>query len=148
MDMRISGLYILPAGVLVAVASLLAGCSGKDEENQRRESRALYEKSVDILQRHTDSLLQAKDSARVRQLDTRLDAEMTRINYEYPPEVAPGLSESENDTLTMMTLRFVGVRDSLLRRFDGQLPIDTLAQAQTDSLAKTPKTAKPGKAAK
>lgn len=125
--MRKSSIIIYGAAALAA-SVLFASCRESNYQDIRVDSRRLYESSVSLLKSYTDSLQHAGDSTEVMTLDKTLDDKITKVNAEYSPEAALRISEGENDTLTMMTMRFVALRDSLLLRFSKPLPSDSTQQ--------------------
>lgn len=98
-------------------AVLLGACSSGGEQGRNPSSRRLYEKSVKLLKIYTDKMSAAKDSATVHKLDSAYEADITKLNFAYDANTVLEISESENDTLSSMTIKFAAVRDSLLYRF-------------------------------
>lgn len=128
---------ILPA-LAVAVTATLCGCVQKAENSERAEARALYEESLALIDRYTDSVSAAKDSATLNGLMTRYQEEIGDLNFRHVPEASYAISEGENDTLTTRTLRLVNLADSLLYRYAhplvlraDSLPKDTISSADS-----------------
>ena len=119
--MKINVLTILPAGLIMAIVFSLTSCRKDNSQDIRVESRELYTRSLTLLKHYTDSLKQARDSATVLRLDKALDNDITKVNAEYSPEAA-----LENDTLTMMTMKFINLRDTLLRKLSKTHPTDSI----------------------
>ena len=124
-----NGLMILPA-LAVAATVTLCGCERKADNSERAEARALYEESVALIDRYTDSVSVAKDSATLNGLMVRYQEEIGDLNFRHAPEASYGISEGENDTLTTRTLRLVNLADSLLYRYAHPLVL------RTDSVSK------------
>lgn len=131
-------LYIVSG---LTVLSVFWSCSNSDDNSLRPQARDLYEKSVALNHKYTDSLLSAGDSAAILRLAAEYEKQLTHLNFEYPADTDLHMSEGENDTLMSITLRFAALRDSLLKHAGNQLP-DSL-QTATDSVgeaATKPKT--------
>ena len=124
--MKINVLTILPAGLIMAIVFSLTSCRKDNSQDIRVESRELYTRSLTLLKHYTDSLKQARDSATVLRLDKALDNDITKVTAEYSPEAALKISEGENDTLTMMTMKFINLRDTLLRKLSKTHPTDSI----------------------
>lgn len=124
--MKINVLTILPAGLIMAIVFSLTSCRKDNSQDIRVESRELYTRSLTLLKHYTDSIKQARDSATVLRLDKALDNDITKVNAEYSPEAALKISEGENDTLTMMTMKFINLRDTLLRKLSKTHPTDSI----------------------
>lgn len=131
-----NGLMILPA-LAVAATVAFCGCARKAENSERAEARVLYEESLALIDRYTDSVSAAKDSATLNGLMARYQEEIGDLNFRHAPEASYSISEGENDTLSSRTLRLVNIADSLLYRFAHPLVL------RTDSLAKDSIPAKP-----
>ena len=110
----------------MAIVFSLTSCRKDNSQDIRVESRELYTRSLTLLKHYTDSLKQARDSATVLRLDKALDNDITKVNAEYSPEAALKISEGENDTLTMMTMKFINLRDTLLRKLSKTHPTDSI----------------------
>lgn len=111
-----NGLMILPA-LAVAATVTLCGCERKADNSERAEARALYEESLALIDRYTDSVSAAKDSTTLNGLMARYQEEIGDLNFRHAPEASYAISEGENDTLTNRTLRLVNIADSLLYRY-------------------------------
>lgn len=111
-----NGLMILPALAFAATATL-CGCERKADNSERAEARALYEESLALIDRYTDSVSAAKDSVTLNGLMARYQEEIGDLNFRHAPEASYAISEGENDTLTNRTLRLVNIADSLLYRY-------------------------------
>ena len=120
---------ILPV-LAVAATVTLCGCERKADNSERAEARALYEESLALIDRYTDSVSAAKDSATLNGLMVRYQEEIGDLNFRHAPETSYAISEGENDTLTTRTLRLVNIADSLLYRYAHPLIL------RADSLAK------------
>lgn len=131
-----NGLMILPA-LAVAATVTLCGCERKAENSERAEARALYGESLDLIDRYTDSVSAAKDSATLNGLMARYQEEIGDLNFRHAPEASYAISEGENDTLTTRTLRLVNLADSLLYRYAHPLVL------RTDSVSKDSLPAEP-----
>lgn len=125
--------------LLPALAIAVAGCRNQGDNVQGEQARALYERSVRIIVKYTDSLAQAHDSATILRMDKNYDEELTKLNYDYPSDTDLAISEGENDTLANLTLKYVSLRDSLLYRLahplvlrNDSLPSDTAINRQQD----------------
>lgn len=107
-------------------------CRNNSDNGQGDKARSLYEHSVRLIMKYTDSLDMAKDSASILRIDKNYDEALTKLNYDYPADTDLLISEGENDTLTNLTLKYVSLRDSLLYRLAHPLVLrpDSLA---TDS---------------
>lgn len=105
--------YISVAAVCVMA---LWGCGAKNDDSRAANARALFERSVRLNAQYTDSMRAARDSATILRLSEQYEEALTQLNFEYPADTDPDMSEGENDTLINLTRRFVTLRDSLLYR--------------------------------
>ncbi len=119
---------LLSASMMIMLIVAAASCKKVVTEGHREEARELYESSVKLISRFTDSVLNAKDSNLILSADKRFEHDLTALNFKYPNETCLEISEGENDTLTSMTERYVHIRDSVLFRLSH--PIE-----QKDSLS-------------
>ena len=104
--------------IFLVALTILAGCTGSDNNTGRnKQAMDLYQKSKEIGRLYTDSLLHATDSATVERLMKEYDEEMTRLQYQYVPDIGLELTEGENDTLISISDRIITRRDSLLKSF-------------------------------
>lgn len=83
---------------------------------------------------YTDSITHAKDSASLLALMQRYDDSLTKLNYEYPANSDILIDEGENDTIKMLSMRIVHLRDSLLLRMSGKVANDSISTAASDSV--------------
>lgn len=125
-------LYVALAGALALGA---AGCRQKDDGGRAANARALFERSVRLNALYTDSLRCAGDSATILRLSAAYDDALTHLNFEFPAETDPDMTEGENDTLITLTRRFVTLRDSMLYRLAHPLVLRADSVA-ADSLAR------------
>lgn len=102
---------------LIAGSFILLSCNDNNGNGRNPQSRELYEKSVSIGLLYSDSLKLAKDSSEVLRLSKEYEDALTKVNYSYSPDLGLEISEGENDTLTNIALRYVEIKDSLLRHF-------------------------------
>lgn len=110
---------------LTVLTGCIAGCSSKEQNDRHPEARALYNKSLELGKLYTDSLLHAKDSARVEYLSKAYEEALTKLNYQFSPDLDLEISQSENDTLASVAFRFVEIKDSILLSFARKSEIET-----------------------
>lgn len=115
---------------------MFAGCSPSSENENRDEERMLATETMQASKAYIDSLKIAKDSASVSSLMQNYESIITRIYYSHTPDLYLNLSESENDSITKLTMRILSLRDSLLYRFAHPLPAPSLIidSIPTDSI--------------
>lgn len=135
-------LYLLPLSIALILLSFgLVACKEKQAPTLAKEAQELYSKSVGLISLYTDSLLASKDSSTLIQLDKRFENTLTKLNYQYPAGTDYEITEGENDTLTMMSVRYVSLKDSLLKAFAGNnlspdsIPADSIAVYDTQEPA-------------
>lgn len=125
----------IPALTLaVCMIMPLTACTGNKNDNDGDLSRQLYEKSVRLMRLYADSITHAKDSATLLAMMQRYDDSLTTLNYDYPANADLLIDEGENDTIKMLSMRIVHLRDSLLLRMSGELPVDSISAAASDSV--------------
>lgn len=113
----------------------VVACGNRNTESRDPQARQLYEKSVGLTKRYIDSLTHVSDSASIERISKGYESAITKLNYEFTPDVYVDISEGENDTLTMLTLRFITLRDSLVYRLAHPLQLPDTTVISTDSLA-------------
>lgn len=115
----------------LALCGAAAGCSQAEHDNSRREAHKLYIKQVKLIGSYIDSLRHAPDSATVYRLDSRFQEQLTRLNMNAEAELDTKLTEGENDTLFLLTERYIKLRNRKVGKMkDIPVVTDTLA---TDS---------------
>ena len=121
----------------VAAATLMllfpTACKSGNEQAGNDEGNELYKESLAIINSYTDSISEAKDSAKIESLYSSFDNALTKLNYKHTADTDLRLSEAQNDTLTKATLRLVHLRDSLLYKFAH--PLNSVDSAATDSVS-------------
>lgn len=128
------------SGAVACLCTALGGCSGKNEDTRGAQARSLYEKSLTLVRSYSDSMARAKDSAAVERLSEAYDEAVTKLNFNYPADTDPDMSEGENDTLARLTLRFVSLRDSLLYRFAHPLATPDSLASDTTFISQRPQS--------
>lgn len=126
----------MKAKYLIILCFMFAGCSPSSENENRDEERMLATETMQASKAYIDSLKIAKDSASVSSLMQNYESIITRIYYSHTPDLYLNLSESENDSITKLTMRILSLRDSLLYRFAHPLPAPSLIidSIPTDSI--------------
>lgn len=132
---------LLNTTLLTVVALSVASCGQGQEKGRGEGPRALYQRSVRLMELYTDSLENARDSANIIRLSVALENKLTQLNYVFPADTDLDISEGENDTLSSMTERFVHLRDSLLWRLANPIllrpdSVATDGAANTDSVSR------------
>lgn len=107
--------------LLAVLIMPVLSCEKKKSHSLRDDARALYEQSISIVRKYTDSISAAKDSASLLSLFSRYDDAVTRLNYSCPAGAAYEITEGENDTLTNLSLRLISLKDSLLASYAQRL---------------------------
>lgn len=120
---------ILVFSSLVLNIIALQSCGSNNDGNRDEHSRELFEKTMKLTRTYTDSLLHAKDSTAVYRMTSEYENAVTHLNYEYSPQADIDISEGENDTIISLTLRYLAVKDSVLKRFANKTVI-------TDSISR------------
>lgn len=113
------------------IMQMSVSCRHREASQLEIEADQLYHKSVEITKLYTDSLQKAKDSTTVARLNHGLEDRITKLNYNYKPEVYLEISQGQNDTLTNLTLRFAMMRDSLLTQLSNRLRPPTILLTPT-----------------
>lgn len=109
--MKVSGPFILSCLFLL----LVSACGNDKNEERLPDARSLYEKSLNTTLIYIDSLRLAPDSATVARIIRNHEEAITKLNYSYSSDLSLQFTEGENDTLTTVTIKYVSVRDSMLR---------------------------------
>ena len=107
---------LLYISVLAALAGVW-GCSRPGNNPNRVMARSLYEREKALVSNSIRRLSVARDSATVKRIAEEYDKEMTKLNFSYPVDTDWDISESENDTIQRLSMKYVSLRDSLLDRF-------------------------------
>lgn len=118
--------------LIPAILLFTEGCAEKPVETLAPEARDLYKKSADLIRSYTDSITRAEDSVSWAAIDHRFEERLTKLNFKYPADTDLHLSQGENDTLYILTTRYVRAKaEAHTRILRGPLPADTLAQDST-----------------
>lgn len=119
---------LIPIAASIAVGIGTASCGNHTESSAKSDSRMLYERSVQTYRNYTDSMAAAADSLDVSRLDDAFESALSQLNFQYPAETDFEITEGENDTLIMMSKRYIFVRDSVLSHFaeHAHLAVDTV----------------------
>lgn len=122
---------LLYAAISAMIILSAISCAERKDNSKREQTRDLFQKSATLARKYIDSISSAKDTASLLALSERYDKELTRLNYEYPAGTDTEMTEGENDTLTSLIVRFVNLKDSLLKAYAKTEPVDSLP---TDSV--------------
>lgn len=93
---------------------LLSSCGGNDKNMSTREADSLYRQSKNLIISYTNKLIQASDSTNIDSISREFDNRMTELNMKYPPGTDHYLSEDKNDTLAILTAKYVRIRNTKL----------------------------------
>lgn len=102
---------------IAAVMALLlfASCRNNEERKDRREARHLFISTFNLTAAYCDSMKCAADSAAVIRLDNDYQEKLTKLNLSVSPETDALLTEGENDTLYMLSRKYVMLRNKMER---------------------------------
>ncbi|MDE6006024.1 MAG: hypothetical protein K2G67_00490 [Muribaculaceae bacterium] len=100
--------------VLLTATILPASCSGDKESKLTAEARELFKKTVKLTNLYADSISRASDSLNINRLFAAYDENLTKLNFEYPPDADLDMNEGQNDTLIRLSRKIVLLRDSML----------------------------------
>lgn len=139
---------------IAAVMALLlfASCRNNEERKDRREARHLFISTFNLTAAYCDSMKCAADSAAVIRLDNDYQEKLTKLNLSVSPETDALLTEGENDTLYMLSRKYVMLRNKMERTVGiDHTPANTLNTSSKDSVKRnagglTVPTAKPSSA--
>lgn len=107
---------IIPVIISTALLLVAGGCRHEQTDSSRQEAHDLYMAQVNLLGKYIDSLRHAPDSAAAYSIDQRFQQALTRINMDASAELDTKLTEGENDTLFLLTERYVRLRDKKVGR--------------------------------
>lgn len=100
------------AGVL---SLLLAACSEERERNdENAEARQLYAELCGVYRSYTDSLECASDTVSRLRIADALSESLRKIYAAHSPDLDRELTEGQNDTLWMLTSRYMKLRNDRL----------------------------------
>lgn len=119
--------------VVSAALICMGSCSKAKEARMTDEARELYKKSMKLSALYTDSMSKAKDSTAVNRLFAAYDDNLTKLNFEYPPDADLDMNEGQNDTIIRASRKIVQLRDSMLKEF-GRRPVIEPDSISTDSI--------------
>lgn len=119
---------ILKGGVLLAV--IMASCVSKPKDQSQEQASELMSRSIRIACQYRDSIKLSRDSASVLRLMEAYDDTLTRLNYDFPPDIYLNSSEAQNEALAEVNARIVHLRDSILYRL-----ANPVQRVDTDSVA-------------
>lgn len=116
----------MKAKLLIILSFVLVACSPSSENVSRDEEVLLASETLKTSKAYIDSMALAHDSATVLALMQNYEHAITKIYYSHTPDLYLQLSESENDSITKLTMRLLSIKDSLLYRFSHPLPAPSL----------------------
>ena len=123
----------LKAGFLVPVALValivLPACRREEHDASLDAARSLYRESIELLKSYTDSAARARDSLHIANAENGYREASEALNYRYPPDTYVHLNEGQNDTLAMLTKRYLDTLEKSRKR---------LLEATADSVAGQP----------
>lgn len=112
--------------LILGITTILpfASCKKNQTSPDRRLQRDLFVKSVEILNKNIDMIQQANDSISLDSIDRICENNLITLNFRFPPETDFHLTESENDTLINLIMRFNHIRDSLRSLLSNRVPME------------------------
>lgn len=119
---------ILIAGMLLPV--VMASCVSKPKDQSQEQASKLMSRSIRIACQYRDSIKLSHDSASVLRLMEAYDEALTKLNYDFPPDIYLNSSEAQNESLAKINARIVQLRDSILFRL-----AHPVQRVDTDSVA-------------
>lgn len=121
--------------LLLLAAAVLAACDGKEQQSDPYPER-LYRAEKALIVKYTDSLAAAKDSTAVDSIIRRFEEQMTKLNLRFPPGTDMRMPSVYNDTLYLLTAKYLKIRHKKL--FPDPLESDSLRldSIRQDSLAR------------
>lgn len=112
--------------VVAAVAlSFMISCADGGKREHNASAASLYGKTVETLKAYTDSVRRAPDSAAVLALRDRCRDRLDHLNFEFPADTDLDMTEGENDTIAILSSRFLATASQRLQSFATQ-PTDTI----------------------
>jgi lipoprotein len=126
---NMKGCALLAFAVIVAIG-FVGGCAKSKEEDKRPDARSLYYHSAMLIRGYTDSLIKARDTLELQRLNDNFETAIDKLNFTYPKETDMAINEGENDTLTLLTDRYIRVRGAMWRK---------LKSVSTDSVSESKK---------
>lgn len=114
---------------LLAIASM--GCDTGRNNPRGADAPSLFHKSMSLIKAYTDSMMLATDSTRVESLANGLEERLTKLNFSYPADTDLQLTEGENDTLAIVTSKFVKLKKERLYQF-----AHPIVRTDSDSIAR------------
>lgn len=112
--------------VFFLIIILASSCSKGKEQKQTSDYNSMFDKTVDLFLTYTDSLKTVNDSASYDRIIKTVDDKLTKINYEFPPEVDFALTEDQNDSLIRLSDIFLMEKKKALKRIGTVQPVDSI----------------------
>lgn len=119
--------------IFVVLSLALVGCAAIEEKENRSAADNLFNKSVELIKLFTDSLSSASDSVAVYRILGNYDHDISKLNYEFPPDTDYLLTEEENDSLIKLMDNMIKIKKDKLKSFSLPLSSDSIP---SDSLKK------------
>lgn len=104
--------YVL--SVCFLCTAMLTSCSENKEEISRQDAEDLYRQSKTLLISYTKQLATAKDSTNLDSLAREFEDKLVKLNMSMPAGTDGLLTEEMNDTLAILTARYVAIRNKRL----------------------------------
>lgn len=130
MKQDIISVLFLSIACIVFSETIISCNSKKTEDHSSEYAAELYEQSVKLLETYTDSMKMAKDSTAVNNLKVNYEKRVTKLNFDYEPDVYLKMTADQNDTLIKLTERFIESGAEKLKKFGSK---EVLTNDSTES---------------
>lgn len=134
MKQGIISVLFLSIACIVFGETMLSCTSKKTEDHSSEHAAELYEQSAKLLETYIDSMKMAKDSTVVNNLKANYEKRITKLNFDYEPDVYLKMTADQNDTLIKLTERFIELGAEKLKRFGSKEELTNDSTQSGDAL--------------
>lgn len=111
--------------LFIASALLICACNNPQVNDDNYQADLLYNDIKTLIISYSDSLNAANDSASIDNLIRKFEAELIKTNYNYPPETDFKMTVGQQDTISKLTDKYIGIKQSKLNKL--LHPTDSIA---------------------
>ena len=124
--------------MIFAGIMLPTGCGPETKVKDRSAAHDMFQQIVSLTKSYINKVEAAADSAAWENVCMEYEDSLDRINFAYPADTDLLLSEGQNDTIMMLTEKYVRARDkriqSILHPVVVNDTVDTISNANAEAL--------------
>ncbi|MCM1152855.1 MAG: hypothetical protein NC328_04300 [Muribaculum sp.] len=107
-------LRIYGVAMALFMVTMFTGCIHHPTDSRQSRAHALYLEETALLRQYIDSMKLAPDSLTAEKLLDACRDRMESLNFKYPVDTDLEMTEGENDTIAILTVRMMSIHDKKL----------------------------------